>query len=150
MANNNNQQLSFIGEQVKINANWHNNINEDFLRKNARRIFNDISQNKMLEQEYYYLTNPAVLNILYKEANDKYLENSVLYRACSFYSQSIQKPLDSNIPPTVDKVVISKLIGQYATNTFTYGNMVTALAAIMNGVMPQQAFANLRGSNAKF
>lgn len=149
MANNNNQ-LSFIGEQVKINANWHNNINEDFLRKNARRIFNDIAQNKMLEQEYYYLTNPAVLNILYKEANDKYLENSVLYRACSFYNQSIQKPLDPNIPPTVDRVVISKLIGQYTTNTFTYGNMVSSLAAIMNGVSPQQAFANLRGSNAKF
>lgn len=149
MANNNNQ-LSFIGEQVKINANWHNNINEDFLRKNARRIFNDIAQNKMLEQEYYYLTNPTVLNILYKEANDKYLENSVLYRACSFYNQSIQKPLDPNIPPTIDRVVISKLIGQYTTNTFTYGNMVSSLAAIMNGTLPQQAFANLRGSNAKF
>lgn len=150
MANNNNQ-LSFIGEQVKINANWHNNINEDFLRKNIRRIFNDITQNKMLEQEYYYLANPTVLNILYREAFDKYSENLYLYDVCNFYNRSSSyRPSDPGMPIDIYRIKGSKLIGQFAANTFSYKNMVDALTAIMNGVMPQQAFVNLRGSNIKF
>ena len=56
MSMNNKNRPSFIEEQAKINGNFHNFISDQDISKNAKRIFNDISNNNIkIDQHYYYL-----------------------------------------------------------------------------------------------
>ena len=154
MSMNNKNRPSFIEEQAKINGNFHNFISDQDISKNAKRIFNDISNNNMkIDQHYYYLTHPRILKTLLDEARNEYKTHLIEYNALYEYNMKFMYNITNQNPIiSVSEIAIetAKRIDYHSKFVNAYWFMYNALLYIKNGADPLQAFQNIRGSGYKY
>ena len=149
----NNKSLSFIGEQVKINANWHLNIDERMLGNNVKRIMNDISNDKMIDSEYYYLSHPKVLKVMMERINESMIRAHIIADALFnsiFPSSSIGVSIMNTNQYNYLMGKRGEIYNENVTIATNYKIFYNCLQIIQQNGDPIQAFTCIRGTKIKY
>ena len=104
--------------------NFYARISQDELKKNVKKIIKDICYDNLVEADYAYFNQPAIISALVAESGKECYTAGVLMRALQFYSEAgIKKgyqavPMDLNL----EQVLVSN---EWATQNSKYNTWAT-------------------------
>jgi len=127
--------------------NFFNRVAIDDIRRNVKRIIKDIRYDLIQPQDYNYFRNPQVLQACIAEAQDNYVQATILSNSLNFY---INEALNKNVKmfPSMDiiqeRVFASQQQIVQNARSKNWGAILSMFTNVSMGCEPEITLMNIK------